>query len=289
VQVRLSCGFGVAAVAAVVAATAVASAGSVRARELTRTSSVSQATCSKTAATQLVKQHNLNSFLLQDPVRQVLCGPFTGPNSQAMAIAIAAATCWGIQQWAVFRFAGGAWQLVLDRYEFVFLPLVRVRGDIRITSPVFRPGDPRCVPSGGKHARVWHWNGRRFVAGPWKQVTPPKSGPKTVHLYNIRSPSHNLYCDVGDEDNAYCVSKNLPHSVTLTRNGTLRICNGPRCVGNNKLFGSGIPVLPYGQQDVQGAYRCKSARNGITCTEIPVGKGYRKGFLINASGVTKVG
>lgn len=27
-----------------------------------------------------------------------------------------------------------------------------------------------CCPSGGKKARLWHWDGARLVAGPWKQV-----------------------------------------------------------------------------------------------------------------------
>jgi hypothetical protein len=96
-------------------------------------------------------------------------------------------------------------------------------------------------------------------------------------------------CDVGDEGTAYCVSKDLPHSATLALDGTLRICNGRRCVTNNNLFKSSTPVLAYDQRDEQGGYRCKSEQSGISCTVILAGKGYAKGFLINRAGVRRVG
>ena len=96
---------GVSVIAAVVAATAFAGVGRVL---------VVQADCSQATATQLVNQNDLNNFLLQDPVQQVLCGSFTGPDSEAMVVAIGAPTCWGTQRWAVFRFSGGAWELVLS-------------------------------------------------------------------------------------------------------------------------------------------------------------------------------
>ena len=185
---------------------------------------------------------------------------------------------------------------MLDERQFIF-PLITVGADIRETTPVFRQGDNRCNPSGGSHARIWHWDKTRFTAGPWKQATPPKPSqttvPKpnqnTVHLFYLSSPSHNLWCDVGDEDKVYCVSAKLPHSVTLTTDGMVKICSGPPCVGNQKLFKPGDPVLAYGQQDEQGRYRCKSETTGISCTVIAAGKGFGKGFLINSAGVRRVG
>ena len=44
-----------------------------------------KADCSLATALQLVQQHDLNDFLLPNPVQQVLCGPFAGPGSEAMA------------------------------------------------------------------------------------------------------------------------------------------------------------------------------------------------------------
>ena len=122
--------------------------------------------CSKATARQLVDHHHLNGFLLPNPVHQLLCGAFTGRGSTAMAVTIGAPTCWGVQRWAVFDFTRGKWRLVLDEVAFIFR-LDAIGTDIRETAPVFRKGDPRCAPSGGKHARIWHWNGTRFTAGPW--------------------------------------------------------------------------------------------------------------------------
>ena len=71
--------------------------------------------CDEATARQLIAEHNLNSFLLPDPVLQLLCGPFTGPGSQAMAIVVGPLpTCWPSQEWAVFSLVGGEWRLVLD-------------------------------------------------------------------------------------------------------------------------------------------------------------------------------
>src|SRR4051794_35133195 len=116
--------------------------------------------CSTATATRLVNRYDLNSFLLDQPVAQALCGPFTGAGSDAMAVGIAAPTCWPVQAWAVFRHTSGGWQLVLDRSEWVVPPLVAVGSRIRVTSPVFRSTDStRCNPTGGTRSRVWHWNG----------------------------------------------------------------------------------------------------------------------------------
>ena len=241
-----------------------------------------KADCSEATARQLVDQYHLNDFLLPNPVVQVLCGSFTGASSEAMAITIGAPTCWGIQRWAVFSFTGGAWQLVLNQHRFIF-PLAAVGSTMKETSPVFRPGDPHCLPSGGKQSRIWHWDGTRLVAGPWKKTA--KAKPKTVHIYQFRSPSHNLLCLLGDEEKAYCSSKHPPHSVSLTHSGKLHICSGARCVCSANCSVVPVPTLRYGQQDVYAGFRCLSLRAGVRCTGVRSGKG----FLISRSGVRRVG
>src|SRR2546430_3483937 len=51
-----------------------------------------KADCTTATAKRLVNEHHLNDFVLPNPVSQLLCGPFTGPGSEAMAVAIAAPT-----------------------------------------------------------------------------------------------------------------------------------------------------------------------------------------------------
>jgi hypothetical protein len=245
--------------------------------------------CSKSTAVEVATRLHVgvDPILGKTPISQVLCGPFLGPGSQGMVASVAVPTgCGGSLEWAVFRFTSGNWQVVMVRKNGAFLSPVGSNIREKVGAP--RSGDPHCSPSAWK-SRIWHWNGSRFVASPWKVTSSSKSGPKTVHLFYVRSPSHNLWCDVGDEGKAYCVSKDLPHSATLALDGTLRICNGRRCVANNNLFKAGTPVLAYGQRDEQGGYRCKSEQSGISCTVILAGKGYAKGFLINGAGVRRVG
>jgi hypothetical protein len=62
-----------------------------------------------------------------------------------------------------------------------------------------------------------------------------------------------------------------------------RVCSGRRCIGTGK-FGS-TPTLAYGQKDLYAGYLCRSRQAGTTCVYASTGKG----FLINRSGVTKVG
>ena len=241
--------------------------------------------CSEATARQLVAQHRLNRFLLRDPVRQVLCGPFAGPGSEAMAITIGAPTCWPIQNWAVFRINQGEWQLVLDQPAYLIPPLVAVGSDIRETTAVYRRGDPRCIPSGGTHARIWHWDGTRFVAGAWKQM----KAADLVTRAEIYSPSRNVGCQMIDRGRGsslvVCASYKPLHWVSLALDGRLKICpRGPRCTGN---WGEDthFRLLAYGKQITVGRFRCYSLRAGMRCIVIRSGKG----FLINRVGITRVG
>jgi hypothetical protein len=265
----------------------VAVLGAVTAASAAGRAGAAAADCSKATATQLVAEHQLNDFVLPDPVVGVLCGPFTGPGSEAMAVTIGAATCWGIQHWVVFDFTGSTWRLVLDERAFVVPPLVNVGGDIKETTPVFRSGDPRCVPSGGTHSRIWHWNGARFTAGPWKQA---KSGAAKTSA-TFYSPSRNISCEMNDGTNVgsfvYCQSWAHPHSVTMGLDGRLKICRGgtattKRCLGDP---GEHTPVLGYGKHVTLKHFRCQSGKAGVTCTVIKTGKGFR----IDKVGVKRIG
>jgi len=264
---------------------AVAGAGTRAAAPAAR-SSIAAADCSAATANQLVNQHGLNRFQLPSPAAQVLCGPFVGAGSVAMVVSIKAPTCWSPQGWAVFRYDGASWQLVMVQgLVFIVAPLVAVGSDIKETRPVFRAGDPRCVPSGGTHARLWRWNGSQLVAGPWATVPSSRGGRTTASFY---SPSRNLGCEMDDRragvpSQVYCQSAKKPHSVTMGLDGRLRICrNLVRCLGNP---GENTKILPYGRQITVGQFRCFSLQSGVKCIVTSSGRG----FLINATGVAKIG
>ena len=245
--------------------------------------------CSRQAAEQVAGMHSGFVGSVSDPIQQVLCGSFAGLGSPAMAVTFAAPTCWTPQGWAVYRFSNGAWELVLDRPGvFLSRQLVVVGGDIKETTPVRRPSDPRCIPSGGSRARSWHWDGTRLVAGAWHQVTRG-ARPTFATFY---SPSRNVTCEMNDGrpqggSYVYCLSFAHPHSVRMGLSGRLKICRGgtptpPRCLGN---AGERTPVLGYGKRITLTHFRCQSARAGVTCIVIRTGKGFR----IDRTTVTPVG
>lgn len=236
--------------------------------------------CDKATAKQLINANHLNGFLLDDPVVQLLCGPFTGPGTQAMAVTIAAGTCWTPQQWAVFQVKGGQWQLVQHQGAFLAKPLKITGTTIHEVTPVFRPGDPRCVPSGGTHSRDWKWNGKRFVAGRYSDA-----GRKTVATFY--SPSRNVSCEMNDGRPGvgtfvYCQTMKPGRSVKMGVGGKLHVCRGAdHCLGNP---GEHTPVLRYGHHVSLKHFRCRSAKAGVTCVVIRSGKGFR----ISRSGVRRV-
>ena len=80
----------------------------------------------------------------------------------------------------LFSSSAGDWKLAFHDYDWIILPLVPVGSAIKETGPVFRPTDPRCVPTGGTRARTWEWDGHTLVAGPWHQVSKGPPPPTTV-------------------------------------------------------------------------------------------------------------
>jgi hypothetical protein len=248
-------------------------------------SSTASERCSTATARALVERHRLDAFLVPNPIGQLLCGPFAGPASDAMAVTIRAPTCWGIQRWAVFRFSQGDWQLVLDRIAFIF-PLVVVGPDLRETTPVFRQGDSRCNPSGGTHARTWHWNGTRFAVGAWKQVTPGSAPAPALTSGYFKTPSGNIVCyhSPGPKDmpRAFigCGIKSglkpapprrpcdeggyAGDRVSMTATGRVDV---PPCAGDpGALVGEReASVLGYGKTWSGGGLSCASAVAGLTC------------------------
>jgi hypothetical protein len=262
--------------------------GSAAGGERPRTSPASQAAgadCSRAAALPAVERLRLSD--MATAVGKVLCGSFTGPGSQTMVVSLGGQGSSGMLDWVVFRWDGTAWQFVMKQHRSAVL--TAAGADIRETVSIFRPGDPRCCPSGGKKTRLWHWDGTRLIAGPWQQSESGAATARRVSVYFF-SPSRNISCQMGDDRKraygVYCQSNNRPGSVGMGIDGSLRICHGRGCVGNP---GEGdVPpptVLGYGRHVTVGRFRCLSQVSGVTCTVIRSGKG----FTISRAGIRRVG
>jgi hypothetical protein len=237
--------------------------------------------CTKAEARAVVKRLALGDPTVADPVYKVLCGSFTGPGSRTMVVSLWGPGNSGPAEWVVFRWYGNTWQFLMKQPAAA--SITAAGNDIRQTLPIYRPSDPRCCPTGGTKSRLWHWNGSRFVAGPW-HVTRAKVDQPT----RFESPSGNIECWMYDGSSSRfspgvgCTSKIPPKSVILSVDGRLKIRRDPYACGCEE---PDSPRLAYGRQITVGRFRCVSRETGVTCTVIKSGKG----FLINRDGVSRVG
>ncbi len=206
-----------------------------------------------------------------------------------MVMSFRAPTCWGEQGWAMFRRVGGTWRLVkVQRGTFLF-PFTVVDNDIQENAPAFRRGDPRCLPSGGRQGRIWHWNGKRLAPSPigWMLLTAGR--PDSSGGGGLYSPlPGRIFCTMsdGNEDEFFvrCESETLGQSVTLTRDGQTTVCTSACGLGPSP-WSMRPPRLPFGQNVTLDHFRCSSQRTGVLCTVLASGTG----FLINSTAITRVG
>ncbi len=246
--------------------------------------STASGNCSKATALQVATRFRVVADpTLPSPIAKVLCGPFTGPGSRAMAVTFARGTCLPNHGWALFSYTNGGWQLVPGRHDGFVVSLAGVGSDIRETVPVWRSYDSPCNPSGGTRARTWRWNGSRLVAGPWKQVTPADSYVNGA----FKSPSSNIVCEYfihigsrASESYVGCVIKTglrpapprrpcqeggyAGDRVYLGVTGRVEV---PSCAGDPGPYVSvdRARVLGYGKTWSGGGFRCTSAEAGLTC------------------------
>jgi hypothetical protein len=251
---------------------------------------VASAKCSRAAASALLREHpNLDPWLNKLPA-QVLCGPFLGRGSKAMVVVNLAETCHPDFGWSVFRLTGGGWHFVWK------LPdgqksLAAVGSNIEETDSILRPSNSRCNPTGGTETRIWHWNGKRFVASPW---TKHLAAPTALGFL----AGHGLNCEMRDEpgpiadDNVLCESRRLAskggevfaQKATLQLDGQIASCSGQEAecqLGNAGV----VPTFPSGKIVTVGRFTCKVLATGVECTVTATGKG----FLITPEAVTEVG
>ena len=230
--------------------------------------------CSKaTAAKVATRLHvGVDPVLGKTPIFGVLCGPFLGQGSQAMVAEVAAPIgCGGPIEWAVFRFVGGAWRLVMKRPNGAFLSKVG-SSDIRERVGAPRPGDPRCSPSAWK-TRTWHWNGSRLVAGPW-QVT---SGTSTAAAGASKSgyfktPSGNIVCGhgYGGKDSRRYVACRIKSGLQASAaSGALRASRGTRLGWARRAARRTGPSICPGEARATPACSSGGAWRGYSATARP--------------------
>jgi hypothetical protein len=247
---------------------------------------VTAADCTRASALEAGKPYAFDPS--RPSVALVACGAFLGPGSEAMVVTFGAPTCWPVQSWAVFGSRGGSWRLVKGIPAYLVPPLVVVGNSIRETTAVHRPGDARCLPSGGTRARTWSWTGTQLAAGPWKQVKPgaPAAPAGAFRSGHFKTPSGNIVCfhspGPSDLPRAFLgcgVKSGLKPApprrpcreggyagdrVELLATGRTHV---PACAGDpGALVGLRTArVLGYGKSWSGGGISCTSAVAGLTC------------------------
>lgn len=91
------------------------------------------------------------------------------------------------------------------------------------------------------------------------------------------SPTGNLGCQMVDKDarlrpSVYCQSTASRTSVTLSKNGALKVCRrSARCIGDAP---QGTGKLAHGRSRTLGRFRCVSRRDGVRCRIVATGRGF---------------
>ena len=245
--------------------------------------------CSMAEATRLVERLGLGNAgdpNVPKPVAQVLCGPFVGPGTQAMAASLTIPSCGRTAGWVVFRREGGTWKLALSRNNGADLDAVGP--GIRETMFVLRPGDAHCFPTGGTRSRTWRWNGTRLTASAWKHTTAgaPKAPATALPSRYLKTPSGNIVCYRGPRPpegflvcgiksglepkppyTAECKAARLDHNADRIVLGTTGRAKPVACSGDAGPFVGELTasVLDYGTTWSSGGLRCTSAETGLTC------------------------
>ena len=238
--------------------------------------------------------------LVLDRVAGVLCGAFLGPGSSAMVVSLTTGNCLPFVGWELYALKAGGWQHVpLPPHGGLSGHAPKAVGnDIAETLDVRRPGDTLCNPTGGTKTRIWHWNGTRLAAGPWRQTQPanaPAPSAGALKFGYFKTPSGNIQCDyvyrsAADANSGVrCGIRSglkppppsrgpgcqVPNRVTIGHAGDARLAGPSWCPGEDEgdagPFAGGqpgsppVPVVNYGKAWSGGGIRCTSAFSGLTC------------------------
>lgn len=242
-----------------------------------------QGECDEATATALGEEYGLNPFAPATTAMSPICGEFLGPGIEAMIARAIPATCGGYFGWAAFsRQPDGSWKLVW-RYKNGQADLQAIGDDLEETNQVLGPHDVRCAGEKTTKTRIWHWDGQRFVAGPWS-IHPKPSILAPSFFLTVRGSG--IFCTMADSpkiptlpghnyhNGVSCISFgrfNDQHAV-LRPNGTVRSCrnHGRRhdCI-YPQLCGCGEDDISVhvGEQMVVGRYACRIRRRSVKCLD----------------------
>jgi hypothetical protein len=267
-------------------------------------SSKVQGECDEATANALGEEYDLNPFanpFASEPAKMSpLCGEFLGPGSEAMADRALPATCGGYAGWAVFRHeADGSWELVMHEADGAW-DLEAVGNDLEETDRILGPNDARCTGKTATKARLWHWNGKEFVAGPWA-VHPIGLTPSF-----IANPGHyGIDCRIADNpkvpklpghfyhNGVSCVSYNHRYvqKAELWPGGKTKACrtHQQEGCGGGTSCGCAFDAVEVhtGEQVVLGRFTCQIGRKSVRCT-ITTGRKAGRGFVINQNRIKRL-
>jgi hypothetical protein len=106
-------------------------------------------------------------------------------------------------------------------------------------------------------------------------LTLTVASPALAEVKWFYSPSNNISCEVssGGERGAYafCQSLQKPRSVKLSKQGTLNVCHGTKCLGDGP---EDAFKLGYGKSIEVDNFKCTSKRAGMRCSVSPSGRGF---------------
>jgi len=215
--------------------------------------------CGRQAARRALTAHGKTSG--PAPIA-VLCGPFAGRGSATMIAALPAGKCRNQgNRWIAFRRGRGGWRKVWA-YRGIFTaiaagPVGSTGTRIRETAP--KESGRRCAVTGSRW-RLWRWNGRRFVAGPWHEGSSGKGG----HQRLVLSP--NVKTITAGETVRYRV--NLYEGTRDLGDVTDRTTLGMEYVGSPSVCGS--PTTTRTTAYCEGLGSCDQSAH--TCTAVSPGE-----------------
>jgi hypothetical protein len=113
--------------------------------------------CSKAAIARIV---TLDRF---ESITTIRCADLTGDGRRDVAWSKSGGGSGGDVQWGVVYERAGK-RRVARFSGHTHYHALRIRGRrVLIDSPVYRPADPNCCPTGGTRTEALTWNGSRFV------------------------------------------------------------------------------------------------------------------------------
>jgi len=244
--------------------------------------------CDDETATALGEKYDLNPFAPGFTSMSALCGEFLGPGIDAMVARAVPATCGGYAGWAVFRReTDGSWQLVW-KYRNGQTDLVAVDDDLEETNNILAPGDARCVGEKATKTRLWHWDGRRFAAGPWS------IHPLGIAPVFLAWPGSGAVCQMADDprvgqlpgstrNGVSCVIVKSRYSLRAelqvdaqVKTKRCRPRSVTQCTGSFCGCTDDFPEVKPGEQVVVGRFTCRVSKNSVECVNTT-----GQGFVIN--------